>query len=102
MLERTYVHVAVRDKLRAEARKGWVGTGNAFDSLVTTGPCFESTRHPRVGTSPHLALLSLRPPSSVRPRPSPSAPRARRNPKHPPLFQTHPPARGKETGASTE
>lgn len=40
--------------VRAAARKGWMGGSDAFDrtSLVTVsyvGPCFESTRPPRVG-----------------------------------------------------
>ena len=40
----TYVHVMVRDaSLRALTGKGWVGSGDAFDSLVTAGHCFEST-----------------------------------------------------------
>lgn len=56
---------AERDKLRAVARKGWVGSGDAFDSLVTTSPCFEFTQRPRVGNeSPGFALLELRPPSA--------------------------------------
>jgi len=48
---------AERDKLRAVARKGWVGSGDAFDSLVTTSPCFEFTQRPRVGNESLLALL---------------------------------------------
>ena len=51
-LERTYVHVGVRDKLRAVARKGWMGSGNAFDSVVMTRSCFKSTRPTRVGNDP--------------------------------------------------
>ena len=32
-------------RVRAVTRKGWMGSGDAFDSLVTARPCFESTRH---------------------------------------------------------
>ena len=49
MVRRTYVHVRERDRLRAVARKGWMGRSDAFDSLVTVAPCFESTRPTRVG-----------------------------------------------------
>ena len=57
----------VRDKLRAVARKGWMGSGNAFDSVVTTRPCFKSTRPPRVGNAARPPLPPLMAPISIRP-----------------------------------